>query len=77
MRISSEGDGAPLLAADRADQWLIIRCKEQQKQKQWLNAGRIALLPQGAVVVNAARGRYAGLDGELLQLRKALPCLWR
>ncbi|MBV8505343.1 MAG: LLM class flavin-dependent oxidoreductase, partial [Alphaproteobacteria bacterium] len=41
------------MAADRTDQWLITRCKEQQKQ---LNAGRTALLPQGAVVVNAARG---------------------
>ena len=73
-RLSAEIEAGAIYHADLSDllphcQFLSVHCPATPDTRQLLNAKRIALLPDGAVVVNTARGAVVDDDALIMALQ--------
>jgi len=73
-RLSAEIEAGAIYHADLSDllphcQFLSVHCPATPDTRQLLNAERIALLPDGAVVVNTARGAVVDDDALIMALQ--------
>jgi len=73
-RLSAEIEAGAIYHADLSDllphcQFLSVHCPATPDTRQLLNAKRIALLPDGAVVVNTARGAVVDDDALIAALQ--------
>jgi len=73
-RLSADIEAGAVYHADLSDllphcQFLSVHCPATPDTRQLLNAERIALLPDGAVVVNTARGAVVDDDALIMALQ--------
>ena len=73
-RLSAEIEAGAIYHADLSDllphcQFLSVHCPATPDTRKLLNAERIALLPDGAVVVNTARGAVVDDDALIMALQ--------